>query len=186
MAPARRRTAAPAAAEAAPASKVTALIFELMNHVHRRSAGETLAIMNEVGLTMAQLVTLHTLAFGGPRSVSAVADCLRLSPAATSHLIDRLVLSKLVGRTEDPIDRRHKRIDITAAGRTLIDRVQDERAREFSAVLGRLSPAIQRQFAGVLGRVVAELAALPSSAHDSPASPHPSSRPARKGQQHPS
>ena len=180
--PGPRKKVIHAAAPEAPTREVTALIFELMNHVHRRSAGETLAIMNEVGLTMAQLVALHMLAFAGPRSVSAVADCLRLSPAATSHLLDRLVAAKLVGRTEDPVDRRHKRIDITAAGRTLIDRVQAERAREFGGVLGRLSADIQRQFAKVLSRVVAELAALPAFSSSSSASSPAPPRPNRKGQ----
>jgi DNA-binding MarR family transcriptional regulator len=155
-------SAAPAP-EAAPATEVSLLVGEMMTHVHRRSAGDTLAIMNQAGLTMAQLVALHLLAHRGPQSVSWVAACLRLSPGATSHLIDRLFVSRLVGRTEDPIDRRHKRIAITAAGRNLIERVQEERTREFSRVIARLSAEVQRQFAKVLSRVVAELTAMPES-----------------------
>jgi DNA-binding MarR family transcriptional regulator len=135
----------------------------MMKHVHRRSAGDTLAIMNEVGLTMAQLVALHLLKHRGPQSVSAVAACLRLSPAATSHLIDRLVSVRLVGRTEDPVDRRHKRIDITVAGCRLIERVEEERTRELTDVLGQLNGDLQRQLAKVLTRVVGALAALPES-----------------------
>src|SRR5438874_6779257 len=119
---ARPRTAS--SAQTPRAAQLSLLINDLMSHVHRRSAGDTLAIMNEAGLTMAQLVALHGLAHTGPQSVSKVASCLRLSPAATSHLINRLVLARLVGRTEDPIDRRHKRIAITAAGRALVDRLQ--------------------------------------------------------------
>lgn len=132
-----------------------------MGHVHRRSAGDTLATINEAGLTMAQFVTLHILAHTAGLSVGAVAGCLRLSPAATSHLLDRLVQAKLVARSEDPDDRRQKRLSITAAGRALIDGVNAERTRELSAVLGRLSADLRRQFAEVLVRVIDEIASIP-------------------------
>ena len=92
------------------------LIDEMMSHIHRRSADDTLAVMNEAGLTMAQMVALHLLTHLGPVSVSSIAACLKLSPPATSHLVDRMVVAGLVGRSEDPIDRRHKRIAITAEG----------------------------------------------------------------------
>lgn len=142
-------------------AQLSLLVSELMSHIHRRSAGDTLAIMNEVGLTMPQLVSLHMLAHAGERPIGAIAACLRLSPAATSHLVDRLVRTRLVGRSEDPDDRRQKRVGITHAGRRLLERVDAERTREFSAVLGRLSPAVRRQFAEVLVRVIGELANLP-------------------------
>ena len=141
--------------------EVGGLIGEMMGHIHRRSAGETLAVMNEVGLTMAQLVALHMLGHMGTQSVSKIAACLRLSPAATSHLVDRLVGVGLVARVEDPGDRRQKQISITAAGRSLIDRVQRERAREMATVVAGLSPAVREQFARVLVQVIAELSSLP-------------------------
>ena len=102
---------------ASAASHVLAsLIEEMMSHIHRRSADDTLAVMNEAGLTMAQMVALHLLTDLGPMSVSSVAACLKLSPPATSHLVDRMVVAGLVGRSEDPTDRRHKRIAITRRG----------------------------------------------------------------------
>src|SRR5215468_2019461 len=98
------------------------LIEEMMSHIHRRSADDTLAVMNEVGLTMAQMVAMMLLEKMGPISVSSVAACIKLSPAAASHMVDRLVVAGLVGRSEDPADRRQKRIAITSAGRELIQR----------------------------------------------------------------
>ena len=52
----------------------------MMSHIHRRSADDTLAVMNEAGLTMAQMVALHLLTHLGPVSVSSIAACLKLSP----------------------------------------------------------------------------------------------------------
>src|SRR5882757_5743547 len=97
---------------ATPLSGVGDLVGALMGLVHRRSAGSTLALMNEAGLTMAQMVALYVLDHLGAQSVGAVASFLNLSPAATSHLVDRLVTSGFVGRTEDPVDRRQKRVVI--------------------------------------------------------------------------
>ena len=137
------------------------LIEELMSHIHRRSADDTLAVMNAAGLTMAQMVTLHLLTKLGPVSVSSIATCLTLSAPATSHLVDRMVVAGLVGRTEDPIDRRHKRIEITSTGRELIEGTNDRRAREFSRILSSLTSEVQAQFGRVLARVVTELKELP-------------------------
>jgi DNA-binding MarR family transcriptional regulator len=158
--PRNSRASARTGGSARPAT-LAQLIEEMMSHIHRRSADDTLAVMNEAGLTMAQMVSLHLLTKLCPLSVSAIAACLKLSRAATSHLVDRLVAAGLVGRSEDPVDRRHKCVVITPAGRELIQRTQENRAREFTRVLGRLSPEVQSQFATALARVVGELQALP-------------------------
>ena len=145
------------AAASTSLSEVGDLVGDLMGLVHRRSAGGTLALMNSAGLTMAQMVSLYILDHAGPQSVTAIASFLNLSPAATSHLVDRLVTAGFVGRTEDQSDRRQKRVAITATGRALATRVHYERAREFESALALVSPELQRQFARVLGRVVDEL-----------------------------
>lgn len=142
-------------------ARLSALVGQFLGVIHRRAAGDSLAVMSKAGLTMPQLVTLHMLVYEGGRSVGGIARCLRLSAAATSHLIDRLVRAKLVARTEDPGDRRQKKLNITAAGRSLIERLNTERTREISQVLTRLSPTLRQQFGDVLERVIAELASLP-------------------------
>jgi DNA-binding MarR family transcriptional regulator len=133
----------------------------MMSHIHRRSADDTLAVMNEVGLTMAQMVALMILQKMGTMSVSSVAACIKLSPAAASHMVDRLVVAGLVGRSEDPADRRQKRVAITGAGRELIQRTSEQRTREFTRILARLSAEAQSHLQRALARVVEELQNLP-------------------------
>jgi DNA-binding MarR family transcriptional regulator len=142
-------------------AELSGLVSALFGHINRRSAGDSLAVMAEAGLTMPQLVTLHLLAHAGGRSVGEIGGRLRLSPGATSHLVERLVQADLVARAEDPDDRRQRRLAITPAGRRLVDRINSERTGEVSAVLARLSPLLRRQFADVLSRVIEELASLP-------------------------
>jgi DNA-binding MarR family transcriptional regulator len=54
---------------------------------------------------------------GEDRSVKALADSLGLSLAAMSRAVDGLFERGLVGREEDPGDRRMKRVGLTDAGR---------------------------------------------------------------------
>ena len=142
-------------------AELSALVSELFRHINRRSAGDSLALMGEAGLSMPQLVTLHLLAHAGGRPVGEIGHRLRLSPAATSHLVDRLVQAGLVARAEDPHDRRSRLLAITPEGRRLVDRINSERTREVSAVLARITPQLRRQFADALARVIDELASLP-------------------------
>jgi len=153
--------AASAAAATGGLPGLGALIGDLMKHVYRRSAGETLAVLNDAGLTLPQLVCLNILDECGVRTVSAIASALRLSPAATSHLVDRLVSESLVVRIEDPVDRRQKRVTITAAGRRLVGRVERARTREMTEAVAGMSTEVVRQFSRVLVKVIAELSSLP-------------------------
>jgi len=79
------------------------LVLTMISHT---SAGDMLSIMAESGLTMPQIVTLHVLRRAGSYTVSAIAERLRLSKAATSHLIEQLVVKGFVTRIEDSVDRR--------------------------------------------------------------------------------
>ncbi len=72
-----------------------------------------------------------------------------------------MVIAGLVGRSEDPIDRRHKRIAITPTGRELIEGTNERRTREFTRILSRLTGPAQAEFGKALGRVVTELKGLP-------------------------
>jgi len=76
--------------------------------------------MDECSLSPSQMITLFRLYHGEPCSISAVGSLLGISNAASSQLIDRLVLQGLVERVEDPIDRRVKQLVITTKGKTLV------------------------------------------------------------------
>jgi DNA-binding MarR family transcriptional regulator len=147
--------------DSAPASgtpaELSGLLTELMSLLNRRSAGDALALMNEAGLTMGQMVTLFVLDFVGDHSIGALAQKAHLSPAAASHMIDQLVHGGLVRRTEDPEDRRARKIAITARGRAFIRRLDAERRRELSEVAARFKPRTAQRLAEVLRDAVEEL-----------------------------
>jgi len=148
----------------------------MMSHVNRRTAGDTLQMMGEHGLSMAQMVTLHVLEHLCVQSVSAIAQILRLSLPATSHLVERLVRAGLVERTEDPEDRRTKRVALTARGAGFVRKLEAARTREVAEVLDQLSAGARRRLSETLGLVIDELARLPGPARAETGSPKPGSR----------
>jgi len=75
-----------------------------------------------LGLSMSQIGVLgmlchHREAFG----VREIGERLRVSSAAASQLVDRLAQGGFVERSEDPLDRRTRRISVTDRGRSLFE-----------------------------------------------------------------
>jgi DNA-binding MarR family transcriptional regulator len=91
---------------------VGALLPAPVDHVSHRG-GETLSLMNEVGLTLPQVLFLTRLRQAGGSTASELAERLNMSLPATSQLVDRLFRQGLLTRTEDEGDRRRKRLAAT-------------------------------------------------------------------------
>jgi DNA-binding MarR family transcriptional regulator len=135
-----------------------------------RSA-ESVKAMADVGLTMAQMHALHVLAFEGPRSVSELGAAMHHSLSATSHLVQRLVEDGLVSRAEAADDRRQKHVDLTAAGRKLMERLMRARQRELRAGLEHISSDTRGDLHRVMRRIVEELSARVAQNGDVPGAP---------------
>lgn len=107
---------------------------------------------------MPQIVVLHAL-HRADASISELAARLRMSLPATSQLVDRLVEAELIGRAEDPADRRVKRISLRAAGRRFLEHLQEVRHREIADAFGSLSPETRARLGAALAATVSELEA---------------------------
>lgn len=92
-------------------------------------------------LTTAQFWTLMLLREEGPLTVSAIAERVGLTRAATSHLLDRLVVRRLIARKEDPEDRRQKQIRLTRAGEELVAVVDQARRVGIARIVTHLDAA---------------------------------------------
>jgi DNA-binding MarR family transcriptional regulator len=143
--------------EATYPEALSRLLKEMLSLMSQSATGDTMAIMAEEDLTLPQVATMQALAATGPRNVSSIADLLNLSRPATSHLVDRLVSMGFVSRAEDPADRRQKRIEITAAGAGLIDRLGQSQRGQFAQAMAGLPEQLQDELADVLAEVVQQL-----------------------------
>lgn len=107
------------------AEGLTRLWHELM----RGTGGHVVAALHEHDLTLTQMKALNVLddEATGDRSVKQLGGCLALSLPAASRAADSLLQRGLVTRTEDPEDRRIKRLGITDDGRAVLRALEEAR-----------------------------------------------------------
>ena len=93
------------------------------------------------GLSMPQFGILMRLYYGHSCGVSQVSEHMDITAAAASQLVEKLVQSGLVERSEDPDDRRAKVLQLSAKGRRLIEDGIAERSRWVDDLIAALDPA---------------------------------------------
>ena len=82
--------------------------------------------------------------FHGKNSgVSEIGDQLGVSNAAASQAVDRLVQMGLIERTEDPDDRRAKRLALTQKGCELMEKGIEARGKWIEGLTDALTPEQQ-------------------------------------------
>ena len=81
-------------------------------------------ILEKVGLTYTQYVTLVALGEGEDQTVGELGDKLFLESNTLTPILKKLESLGLVERRRDPTDERQVRVNITAAGRRLQLQVQ--------------------------------------------------------------
>jgi DNA-binding MarR family transcriptional regulator len=91
--------------------------LEVLMHYSIRSVIRYVKEQNISASQMGALISLHQQ---GVRSVSDIGNDLGITSAAASQMLDRLVQQGLIARSEDPHDRRGKRIALTDIGRQVI------------------------------------------------------------------
>ena len=94
--------------------------------------------------------------------VNAVADRLGISLAAMSRAADGLVQRGLVGRLEDPEDRRIKRLSLTPAGDELVRKLIQSRLAGIEGFVDSLSAKERALLEKALGPILerSEIAAF--------------------------
>ena len=96
----------------------------------------------ELELSLSQVKALFVLSqTDEPLPIHVLAERIRLSVAATGRTVDLLVTAGLVGRRENPADRRVKHVTITTAGREATDAHIELKKAAMRAQIARLDPA---------------------------------------------
>jgi len=90
-------------------------------------------------LTMPQFRLLLVLALRGGAASHDLAESMGVSLATITGIVDRLAAQNLVTRREDPRDRRVRRVELTAAGRGLVDDIAAAGTASQRRLLDRLS-----------------------------------------------
>jgi len=111
----------------------------LAGYLMRTANMGTFNTIAELDLSFTQIKALCALETAGEeRSVKALAESLAVSLAAMSRAVDGLFERGLVGRDEDPTDRRMKRVRLTGAGRAVPQALNDARLSALQELMSSL------------------------------------------------
>jgi DNA-binding MarR family transcriptional regulator len=91
--------------------------------------GTAIRVIDESGLSFVQMKLLMTLAgtLDEAPTLKPIAEKLGFSLPSASRAVDALVNRELVARTEDPSDRRQRRLALTDSGQQLAERIMAAR-----------------------------------------------------------
>lgn len=110
-------------------------------------------LVDAVGLTGPQLVTLQQAARLQPVSASALARAVHVSHPTLTGILTRLERRGLVRRTRGEADRRTVHVGVTDAGRAVLERAPSLLQDRFHAELSRLEDWEQQMTLALLQRV---------------------------------
>ncbi|GLP75144.1 hypothetical protein TUM20983_22540 [Mycobacterium antarcticum] len=108
----------------------------------RALVGITAASIAEVDdqVTLPQLRTMMMIATRGAMNLVAVAAGLGVSSPNASRICDRLLKAGMLDRSEDPEDRRHITLTLTADGDALVERLIRHRRKAIRRILCTMTP----------------------------------------------
>jgi DNA-binding MarR family transcriptional regulator len=90
------------------------------------------------GLTPTELSILATISRRGSLRLTELAEIERVNPTMLSRIAARLSDARLISRRADVDDRRAARVEATAAGRALHERIRAQRTASLAAHLDEL------------------------------------------------
>jgi MarR family 2-MHQ and catechol resistance regulon transcriptional repressor len=114
---------------------------------YRSLLGFTEHTLNGSGLGESEFRILEALLHKGPMPVNTIGPKVFLTPGSISVAVDRLLKRGLVSRTNSSEDRRVRVVDLTPAGRKLIEEVFAAHAGQVDRLAEVLSPKERRQIA---------------------------------------
>lgn len=91
------------------------------------------------GLTPTELSILATISRRGSLRLTELAEIERVNPTMLSRIAGRLVEAGLISREADADDRRAARVEATAAGTALHERIRAQRSASIAAHLDDLA-----------------------------------------------
>jgi DNA-binding MarR family transcriptional regulator len=117
-------------------------------------------LWKSAGITLAQLAALYQLRDGAV-SAGQLGRQIGLSPASTTHLVDRLEARGLVGRSRREDDRRAVDVHLTHGGRRVLDESRPLPGSVVHRAIEAMPAERRRRLTEALTALVRQARALP-------------------------
>ena len=130
-------------------------------------------LINDLDLSLTHLATLYVLRQQEALTVNQVAATVGISVSQASRVIDHLVGHDLVSRTEDPRDRRAKRVAISPTGRQLLRTFEHDVTQAQFSVIAELPADDQAIIIHAIDLMARAAATAPAERSPRPPRIHP-------------
>jgi MarR family 2-MHQ and catechol resistance regulon transcriptional repressor len=109
--------------------------------------------VSALGLGLSDFAVLEVLLHKGPQPVNVIGEKVFLTSGSITAAIDRLESRKLVRRDVDPNDLRCRIVELTAKGRTLIERAFRQHAADIEETMVVLKPRERAELVRLLKKL---------------------------------
>jgi len=154
---------ATAVTQQATASELARDLFTLLGYLLKGSSHDVFSAIGELDLSLTQIKLLHVLDGEAGVSLKHVGTCVGLSLPAASRAIEGLHQRGLVQRHEDEHDRRIKRVEVTPAGREVVERLNQARLSYLEQFAQTLSETERKRLHSALGPVLSRAPIAPAA-----------------------
>lgn len=131
------------------ADKLNQIVPVIMKEFARRNTNE----LSKGKITLPQLLTLGFLNEKGDSRMTDLARFMKVSTAAMTGVVDRLVRDAYILRVFDPQDRRSIKVKLTHKGAELIRKINQQRRRMAINIFGRISDSERDDYLRILTRI---------------------------------
>ena len=141
--------------------EIVSQIISLQHRIFKEVAARGPMPWVGLDLTREQLRIVFLIYHHKELSPGEAADALGVSKANVTGVINRLVVRGLVGRRENPSDRRSYILSLTETGHSQVERLQELHTEKMAGVIGRMP---EEAVEGLLKGLTALLKALEDEA----------------------
>ena len=131
------------------ADELNKIMPTIIKEFGRRHANE----LYKGKITLPQLLILNFLNEKSESRMTDLAHFMKVSTAAMTGLIERLVKYNYVCRVYDPGDRRIIKLELTLKGRELVRKTNQQRRSMIIDVFGRISERERAEYLKILTRI---------------------------------
>ena len=131
------------------ADKLNRIMPVIMIEFLRRNADE----LSKGKITPPQLLTLSFLNEKGESRMTDLARFMKVTTAAMTGVVDRLVRDAYALRVFDPKDRRIIKVRLTPKGAELIKRINRQKRNMIVNIFGKISDSERQDYLRILTRI---------------------------------
>ena len=128
-------------------------LWLVLSRCHRALSQIAEHSIEETGLCLTDFAALEALLHKGPLTITEIQNKVPLASGSMTAAVDRLEMKGLVVRTSAPSDRRAKVLQLTPAGRLVVETAFRRHAAELEAAMAVLNPGEKRQLHALLKKL---------------------------------